>query len=88
MNTYSETGSEVVLIGLWEYIAVRCLTGWTGWILDIYIFPNTKNPNPHWNQAVPEASICITQQMCHTFLHDCSMVKDERKKISNAFFLF
>ncbi len=45
-----------------------------------------KNPNPHWKQAVPEASICITQQMCHTFLHDFSMVKDERKKYLMPFF--
>jgi hypothetical protein len=46
-TTCSETGSKGCLIGLWKmkYIAVRCLTGWTKWILDKYI-SNFKKSNP------------------------------------------
>jgi hypothetical protein len=50
-NSFSEilvqrTGIEVALIDLREYIAVRYLTGWTGWILDIFIsnFEKPKHP--------------------------------------------
>ncbi len=50
-NTCSETGSEVALIGLWEYLAVRCLTGWTGWIWT-YIFQIMKCLKPHWKLAI------------------------------------
>ncbi len=32
-----DSGGEVALVSLRKYIAVRFLTGWTGWILDIYI---------------------------------------------------
>jgi hypothetical protein len=52
-NTCSETGSEAAVIGLWEYIAVRFLTGWTGWILEKYISnyektkPSLETSNPY-----------------------------------------
>ncbi len=49
-----------------------CLTGWTGWILDIYtVFPIIKSPNPHWKQAVPTKnfffSVCINEILLGIF---------------------
>jgi hypothetical protein len=38
------------------YIAVRCLTGLTGWILDIYI-SNYEKDNPHLKQPIPTMNL-------------------------------
>ncbi len=48
----SETVSEVAVAGLWEYIAVRCLTGWTGWNLDVKI-SNYEKPKPTLETSNP-----------------------------------
>jgi hypothetical protein len=44
--------SEVTLIGSKEHIAVRCLTGWIGWILNIYI-SNYEKPKPPLETSNP-----------------------------------